>query len=501
MEKVIPDSHEVSVAKSKEMETIKPFQLVKYLSVVGLCVVLMGAFVFSSFIARGAKKIVLRKSEENATLLAKNLNYRVVKEFIIDALATEGEIRLSKRQQYEKLDAIIRSTIHVFPVKEVNIYDLKGVLTYSTSKDAPLGVKKLSGGPFQRALDGEIVSVFEGDRSFLGFEWPWGDKKRTLITYIPMWIEVVELKSHQEMVGTVAIFEIVQDISGDYEKIFRFQWIVIGSVTVFVAVLLSALLFFARRAERIIEKRAMERIRLKEKLHRAEHLATLGEMIASVSHEIKNPLGIIHSTASLLRKRLENEKNQRLASIIVDEATRLNSIVTEFLDFARPKDPQFAPVVLEDLLDEAVSFIENQCKDRGVAIHKNYKNILLKPLVIRADSVLLHRAFYNLFVNALQAMPNGGDLTIDVDLNGFFCEVRISDTGCGISEDLKDKIFRPFFTTKEKGTGLGLAIVKSVIENHGGEVAVESEKGKGTTLIVKLPINNPDGSSAFYGSS
>jgi len=156
---------------------------------------------------------------------------------------------------------------------------------------------------------------------------------------------------------------------------------------------------------------------------------------------------------------------------------------------------------LEDLLDEAVSFIENQCKDRGVEIYKNYKSSLLKPLLIRADSVLLHRAFYNLFVNALQAMPNGGDLTIDVDLNGFFCEVRIADTGCGISEDLKEKIFRPFFTTKEKGTGLGLAIVKSVVESHGGEVAVESEKGRGTTLIVKLPLNNPEGSSAFYGSS
>jgi len=490
MEKVISDPREIDTVALKEVEAIKPFQLVKYLSVVGLCVVLIGAFVFSSFIARGAKKIVLRKSEENASLLAKNLNYRVVKDFIVYTLATEGEIRLSRREQYERLDIIVKSTVHGFPVREVNIYDLVEVLTYSTSKDAPLGVKKRLGFPFQRALKGEIVSVFEGDRSFMGFEWPWGDKRRTLVTYIPMWVEITELESHQEVIGTVAVFEIIQDISGDYEKIFRFQWIVVSSVTVFVAILLSALLFFAKRAERIIEKRAMERIRLKEKLHRAEHLATLGEMVASVSHEIKNPLGIIHSTASLLRKRLENEKNQRLANIIVDEATRLNSIVTEFLDFARPKDPQFAPVVLEDLLDEAVSFIENQCKDRGVEIHKNYKSNLLKPLIIRADSVLLHRVFYNLFVNALQAMPNGGDLTIEVDLNGFFCEVRISDTGCGISEDLKEKIFRPFFTTKEKGTGLGLAIVKSVVESHGGEVTVESEKGRGTTLIVKLPLNN-----------
>jgi hypothetical protein len=180
MEKVISDSHDVSVAKSKEMETIKPFQLVKYLSVVGLCVVLIGAFVFSSFIARGAKKIVLRKSEENATLLAKNLNYRVVKEFIIDALATEGEIRLSKRQQYEKLDAIIRSTIYVFPVKEVNIYDLKGVLTYSTSKDAPLGVKKLSGVRFRGHSMARLCQFLKVIDLFLGLNGHGGIKSAPL---------------------------------------------------------------------------------------------------------------------------------------------------------------------------------------------------------------------------------------------------------------------------------------------------------------------------------
>ncbi len=472
----------------KELETIKPFRLVKYLSVVGLCVVLLGAFVFSSFIAMGAKKIVLRKSEENAALLAKNLNYRVVKDFIIETVSFEGEIKLSRRDQYERLDRIVRSTIHGFPVEKVNIYDILEVLTYSTSEDEQLGVRKYLGEPFQRATKGEIVSVFEGGRDFLGFEWPWGDRQRTLVTYIPMWVGMVELKSHREIVGTVAVFEIVQDISADYEKIFRFQWVVIGSVTIFVIVLLSALLFFARRAEKIIEKRAMERLKLRERLHKAEHLATLGEMVASVSHEIKNPLGIIHSTAALMRKRLTDEKNQRLASIIVDEATRLNSIVTEFLDFARPKDPQFAPVVLEVLLDETLSLIDTQSKERGVQVNRMYKNGSSHSVIIQGDSMLLHRALYNLFVNALQAMPSGGQLTVDIESNAMVCEVKISDTGCGIPEDLKDKIFRPFFTTKEKGTGLGLAIVKSIIDAHGGEVLVESEENKGTTVILRFPV-------------
>lgn len=477
---------------SKEAESIKPFKLVKYLSVVGLCILLIGAFVFSSFIAMGAKKIVLRKSEESAALLAKNLNYRVVKDFILEVLATEGEIKLSRYEQYRKLDQIVKNTIHGFPVEKVNIYDLLGGLTYSTSENEPLGIRKKMGEPFRQALRGKVVSVFNGGRSFLGFEWPWGDRKRTLTTYIPMWVGMIELESHQEIAGTVAVFEIIQDISTDYEKIFSFQWIVIGSVTFFVSILLFALLFFARRAEKIIEKRSMERLRLRERLQKAEHLATLGEMIASVSHEIKNPLGIIHSTASLMRNRLEGDRNQRLAKIIVDEATRLNNIVTEFLDFARPKDPQFVSVVIEDLLDESISLIEGQSRERGIEIEKKYKNGSLKPMIISGDPMLLHRVFYNLFVNALQAMPNGGRLTVDVESNGMFCSVKVSDTGSGIPEDLKDKIFRPFFTTKEKGTGLGLAIVKSIVETHYGEILVHSEENKGTTMIVKIPFAKKD---------
>lgn len=490
MEKLVA-TNPSSSKNSKEVESIKPFKLVKYLSIVGLCILLAGAFVFSSFIATRAKRIVLRKSEESAALLAKNLNYRVVKDFILAVLATEGEVRLSRPEQYKRLDQIVRNTVHGFPVEEVNIYDLLGVLTYSTSQDEILGSKRKIGEPFRQALKGEVVSVFDGGRSFLGFEWPWGDRKRTLTTYIPMWVGMIELESHQEIMGTVAVFEIIQDISTDYEKIFGFQWIVVLSVTIFVAMLLSTLLFFARRAEKIIERRAMERLRLRERLQRAEHLATLGEMIASVSHEIKNPLGIIHSTASLMKGRLEGDKNQRLAKIIVDEAMKLNNIVTEFLDFARPKDPQFVTFVVEDFLDESISLIELQSRERGVEIEKKYRNGSLKSTVIQGDPMLLNRVFYNLFLNALQSMTNGGRLAVDVESNGLFCSIKVSDTGSGIPEELRDKIFRPFFTTKEKGTGLGLAIVKSIVETHNGEIFVESEENKGTTVIVKIPFRNP----------
>lgn len=470
--------------KRKELEAIKPFQLVKYLSLSSLFVVLISTFVLSSFIARGVKKIVLRKSEEYASLVAENLNHQVFYQFTLPTLITEGEIALSRKNQYRRLDRVVRNTIHGFSVEKVNIYDRQQILTYSTD---PEGVgKKGSLGPiFDRVLEGATISVFEGGNSFLGFEWPWGNNVHRLKTYIPMWVEKPMTWKRGKVLG---VFEIIQDISSDYEMIFRFQWLVIGSFTVFVGVLLIALSLIAKRAEHIIERRSAERKKLEEKLHRAEHLATLGEMIASVSHEIKNPLGIIRSTAQLIQKRMEDERNQRLATIIVEESERLNTIVTEFLDFARPKEPQFSLCRVSDIIDRALDTFGSTFEFKNITVRKEYNG----ECNIMADEMLLYRAFFNLISNSIQAMEEGGTLTVKInglDKNGFV-SVSIADTGSGIPGDIKDKIFRPFFTTREKGTGLGLAIVQSIIEEHGGEIVVDSAEGKGTTMTIKIPRGN-----------
>lgn len=292
----------------------------------------------------------------------------------------------------------------------------------------------------------------------------------------------------------LGVFEIVQDVSSDYEIIRRFQIIVVVSFIVFVGILLSTIFLVATRAEGAIEARALEQKRLEEKLHQAERLAALGEMVAGVSHEIRNPLGIIRSTAELLYGRIENERQKRLSSVIVEEATRLNDILTEFLDFARPKALRVSTCKLEEILDRNLEVMEAELQKHSIEVERDYG---AGAYTLEADTDLLYRAFVNLLSNALQAMPEGGRLGIRTALlNGTSgppqIELKLCDSGHGISEDLLKKIFNPFFTTREKGTGLGLAIVRSIIDSHHGDIELESRENLGTTAIIRLPLFQPE---------
>jgi signal transduction histidine kinase len=262
------------------------------------------------------------------------------------------------------------------------------------------------------------------------------------------------------------------------------------SFLAFVTLLLIAISLISRRAESIIRARAAERKKMEEQLQQTERLAALGEMVAGVSHEIRNPLGIIRSTAELLHGRVESDRQKRLSSIIVEESSRLNDIVTEFLDFARPKEPRMASCRIEDVLDRNLHAIEAQCQKHSVHVERVYET---GDYSMDADGDLLYRAFLNLFANALQAMPDGGTLRVRTAFrngkNGDLrVELRIRDTGHGISEDVRKKIFNPFFTTRETGTGLGLAIVQSIIDSHNGEIEAKSMEGHGTTMIISLPM-------------
>ncbi len=473
------------IARRRSLGAMKPFRLVKYLSLSSLVVILGCTILLSMFISHRAKAILLKKSEQYALLVAENLNHQVFFQFTLPTLISEGEIKLSRQNQYERLDRVVRNTIHGFFVERVNIYDPTQTLTYSTDQ----GVKGMIGdlGPaFQRALGEETVSVVQGD----GYPF-WGsrkdDPKQLLVTYLPMWEERTLSWKRGKILG---VFEITQDVTADYKTIHRFQWIVVSGFLLFVGVLFLTISLIARRAESIIKARAAEKERLEEQLHQSERLAALGEMIAGVSHEIRNPLGIIRSTAELLYGRIDNEKHRRLSSIIVEEASRLNHILTEFLDFARPKTPKTAPCRIEDIIERNLAAMEGQLQQSSIQVERFYE---AGDYVMEADADLLYRAFVNLLANAVQAMPQGGILrvrTVFREYNGKppQIELRIRDSGPGIPEDLQKKIFNPFFTTREKGTGLGLAIVSSIIDSHGGEIEVRSREGRGASLIIRLPL-------------
>ena len=476
-------------AEKQLLESVKPFKLVKYLAISTLVVILACAVILSGFISQKAKELLQRKSDQYALLVAENLNHQVFYLFTLPTLITEGEIRLSDSLQHDRLEMVVKNTIHGLSVKNVNIYDKQEILVYSTG-DGKIGSKGNIGNAFKSALKEQPVSVLSSGKT--GFFW-FGPKggKEVLTTYMPMWVEKPLSWQKGRVLG---VFEITQDITRDYKTIRRFQWIVALSFLLFVGILFSTILFIARRAERIITARNLEKHKLEEKLHQSERLASLGEMIAGVSHEIRNPLGIIRSTGELLDSRVENVKLKKFASIIVEESTRLNDILTEFLDFARPQSPRPVPCRIEDILDRNLFVLEAEFHRLGISILKHYHT---GDYSLEADQDMLYRAFVNIFLNAVQAMPEGGTLSVQTSIgNGrkgaSIVEIKVQDTGSGIPKEALKKIFNPFFTTRENGTGLGLAIVRTIVDNHSGEIEVVSEEGQGASIIIRLPLTQPE---------
>ena len=179
------------------------------------------------------------------------------------------------------------------------------------------------------------------------------------------------------------------------------------------------------------------------------------------------------------------EARYEFIQILLKETDRLNHIVQEFLGFAKPKQPEFQQADLNEAIESVLTLTAQEAKKAGVTVEKRLDPAIGKRA---ADPGLLRQAFLNLVLNAIQAMDSGGVLTIRSRLHGDAVEITIADTGAGISEENRKKLFSPFFTTKKNGTGLGLAITYRIIENHRGTIDVASEPGKGTTFTVKLPI-------------
>lgn len=227
-------------------------------------------------------------------------------------------------------------------------------------------------------------------------------------------------------------------------------------------------------------------------LARRERMAMMGELAAAIAHEIRNPLAAVLNSAEELQVRLELKgTNQRLLEIILEEVKRLESIVRDFLDFARPSEPKLAAEDLHQILDKTLELVAQSNLTRpGVKIERQFASTL-PPLNLDAGRMI--QVFLNILLNASQAIKKEGTITINTTLftderGKEQARVTIADTGLGISNEHLDRIFEPFFTTKPSGTGLGLPIAKQIIEAHGGTIAVESSDGRGTTVTIKLPI-------------
>jgi two-component system sensor histidine kinase HydH len=458
------------------------FRLVKFFAYTSFVILIISSFILSMVISERATSVLMNTYENEALLIAKNLNHQVFHYFVIPVTQRYGAIRLREKEQSDLMDRIVRTTIHSFDIEKVNIYDIhKGQIAYSTDTNL-LGSTGMGGMEYRIALEGKHSSrVTSREPAIFGTWFMDFAKEKKLRTFIPF-----KAEPPFSYIGILGVFELIQDLTKQYESIVRFRYLIFAVSLTIMFLIFLALLLVVRKAEHTLRKRAEEQKALEDQLNQAERLAVLGEMVAGVSHEIKNPLGIIRSTAELLADQsAHNYTRRKLSNIIIEESGRLNSIVTDFLDFARPQVPHIQHCHLEEIITRNLSFLRPEFDSKKIIINNGVLDG--RSLVIEADPELLYRAFLNIFINAIQSMKDGGAITIRVAEEKANYRVDIQDTGSGISEENRKRIFDPFFTTKEKGSGLGLSIVKKIIEGHKGAIGVESEVEVGTTVVVTLP--------------
>ena len=219
-------------------------------------------------------------------------------------------------------------------------------------------------------------------------------------------------------------------------------------------------------------------------------LATIGKVTAGIAHEINNPLNNIYLTAEILLEDLPNiECAERLEMVhdILNQADRAREVVQHLLAFSRSRQTTIADIIdMAALIRQTLVFLKNQIRIGQVTVHTELPE---KPVQVNGNANQLQQVLVNIILNAVQAMGPGGLLTIGLDaIAGEMAQVRIADNGPGISEELKAHIFDPFFTTKNDGTGLGLSVSNSIIQDHGGQISVESVQGQGTTFYITLPV-------------
>ncbi len=240
----------------------------------------------------------------------------------------------------------------------------------------------------------------------------------------------------------------------------------------------------------------VENSKLFERMKERDRLAALGEMAAGLAHEIRNPLGAIKGAAQFLHPEGFHGEDGEFLQVIVEEVDRLNGVVTQFLDYARPLKAAVAPIDVNDVVDRTLRLLQTTLPE-SVSLESELDPST--PLAA-SDAEQLKQVLFNLVQNALQALPEGGRVTVSTsappeDASGFhltsrgaeFVELRVRDDGPGIPEEQREHVFVPFYTTKEKGTGLGLAISQRIIRSHGGNITLQGRPGEGTEFLIRLP--------------
>jgi two-component system sensor histidine kinase PilS (NtrC family) len=224
---------------------------------------------------------------------------------------------------------------------------------------------------------------------------------------------------------------------------------------------------------------------MEARMRAADRLASLGRMAANIAHEIRNPLAALSGAVEVMAAGTAEDTRERLGQIVLNETNRLNGIIREFLEYARPAPLNRTPVNVAETVDEVLVLLEHQ------VVAGTLKTVREFPpaLTWAVDRQQFRQAVWNLCLNAVQAMPEGGELRVTMTVGAGRLVVRVNDSGEGIAGADLGQIFEPFFSTKSGGTGLGLALVHRIVQDHGGEIDVQSRPGAGSTFTLTLPAH------------
>lgn len=463
----------------------KPLQFVRIISWSLFAIILGFSLLLSVFISKYAERTLLDKQEKFGLLLAENVSHQVFTRFVLPTVIKFGSIRLSNETQAQALDKVVRSTIHSLQVTSLRIYDAEGTIIYSLQGDeigqtgrALYSVTKTwESAEFSSEILAKVSKMVSLFRPSL--------KPGSLMlrAYYPLRAE--RSLTDMSVNPIMGILEFEQDITPDFLSMLNFERLVIAFSLVTSLVLFFLVLAVLRRAERLSNRQLKEKEQLIFELQQQEKLAGMGRMVAGVAHEIRNPLGIISSSAELVLKKAEKEGSSytRLLQAIHEEAKRLTRTVAEFLDYARPKKPAMMALDVGKILDQVTVFMEPESQKLNVVVEREYSG----DLSSQGDKDLLYRAFYNLVANSLQAMENGGEIHIRAANEEGRLHVIVQDSGPGFSPEYIEKVRDPFFTTKDQGTGLGLALVSTILESHGIEMHLSNAEEGGARVDVMFP--------------
>ena len=492
----MPQGNAMDDANQQNAENQLPFNLAKFFSYISLVLILISSVILTLFIGSTMNRSMLESQQEYALLLADNINRQIFRKFTLPVAYASGGVALSNPAQYKLLDEVIQSQLHGLQLESVRLFDDHYTILYSTDpkevrrtdmytagvplvfEGKPHHFDVLSSIPYIQAL----ITPHLADGTFM------------LRTVFPLTIDTdfQGLRVHGQPVPVLGVLEIVQDMTPQYRGTIRSQRLIITGFLISTLILFFLLHFVARKAEYTLSRRMARNRQLEAQLHQAEKLASMGRMVASIAHEIRNPLGIIRSSSEFLirRHKTEDATTQAMLSAIYDESCRLGTTVNDFLDYARPRQPRQDVVNLQDVLNKAMAFLGGEFQRQGVEIHAD----IAPDITVLGDADLIYRAFYNILANAQQAMQGPGQIFIDSTLpSDNQVSLSFRDTGPGFSEETLEKAMDPFFTTKDNGTGLGLPIVKAIIDSHGGSMKLSNASQGGAVITVTFPTGKPSG--------